>query len=164
MGQKAAAYRDFDKIYGNLYVGAYPDPEKLAFTRKFDTIVLAAVELQPPTDLFASGTEIIRAPMKDGELTARQELAARMAAQAVADRLRQGKSVLVTCAAGVNRSALIAAMAVVMVTGRPGWWALNHLRATRRPRSTIPLTVLQNSEFAGYLLTITGVKQAVRAS
>lgn len=162
---KQKAYNDFDAVggagRGSLFVGAAPLPE-LAFTRTFDTIVFASKDFQPPAEQYP-GVEIIRAPMADGELTPRQVEVAQAAAKAVAVRVAAGKTVLVTCVAGVNRSAFIAALALVMTTGKPGWWALNHIRARRQPRSTAMMP-LANSDFAGYLMTISGVKPAGKVS
>lgn len=162
---KKKAYNDFDSVggagKGTLFVGAAPLSE-LAFTRTFDTIVLCSQDFQPAADQFP-GVEIIRAPMADDELTPQQLERAQAAARAVAVRITAGKTVLVTCMAGVNRSAFVAALALVMTTGKPGWWALNHIRATRRPRSGAFMP-LSNSDFAGYLMTISGVKPAGKVS
>lgn len=148
-------YTDFDRIIPGLYVGAFPAPGDI-LPRNFDTIVFCAKDFQPPKEEYP-GIEIIRARMVDDELTAQQEVIARQAALAIAQRVRDGKQVLVTCAAGINRSAFIAAVTLVMLTGKPGWWALNLVRSLRKPPpGQVP--VLSNRDFEAYLLSVQGVK------
>lgn len=99
-----------------LFVGSKPRP---GHHDGIDTIVLAAMEYQPPAHLFP-GTEVIHAPLDDApsRLMREDEIAlAIKAAERVARRLRAGRRVLSTCAMGLNRSALVAALAMYEVYG-----------------------------------------------
>lgn len=58
----------------------------------------------------------MRCPLPDSDLTTAQVRAALSAGRAVAQHLHAGKSVLVTCAMGINRSALVAGLALGLVT------------------------------------------------
>src|SRR5271154_2868113 len=104
------------EIAPGLFVGSKPAPGRHAGV---DTIVLAAMEYQPPADLFP-GTEVIYAPLDDAPSRSMREdeieIATKAAAR-VARRLRAGRRVLVSCMMGLNRSALIAAIAMHDVFG-----------------------------------------------
>ncbi len=123
-----------DKVGRNLWVGAVPtDPAVV--DKHFDALVLAAREFQ---DVFPvhkyPGTKLILAPLDDGKPTFEEKATALKAALDVYDLNRQGKKVLVTCAKGVNRSSLIAALAMVLA-GDTGPGAIAKIRATRKPVS-----------------------------
>lgn len=92
----------------------------------FDTIVLAAREYQPRMP----GFEVVHVPLVDDEPTPSDRKRIHAAAQAVAQRLRAGRRVLVTCRMGKNRSGVIAGLALVEL-GMPGKVAarrIQHLR------------------------------------
>jgi protein-tyrosine phosphatase len=104
------------EIIPGLFVGSKPSPGR---HEGVDVIVLAAVEYQPPAELFP-GTEVIYAPLDDepGRLLREDEIVtATKAASRVARRLRAGRRVLVSCMMGLNRSSLIAALAMHEVYG-----------------------------------------------
>jgi len=99
------------KIVPGLYVGSKPPPGR---HDGIDVIVLAAMEYQPPASLFP-GVEVIYAPLDDAPTRPmrKDEIAlATKTAASVVRRLRAGRRVLVTCQLGMNRSALIAALAM----------------------------------------------------
>ena len=99
------------EIVPGLYVGSKPPPGR---HEGVDTIVLAAMEYQPPVSSFP-GAEVIHVPLNDDPtrpLHVDEIALATQAAERVARRLRAGRHVLVTCAMGLNRSALIAALAM----------------------------------------------------
>jgi protein-tyrosine phosphatase len=100
-----------NEIVPGLYVGSKPPPGRYA---GIDTIVLAAIEYQPPAVLFPE-TQVVHVPLNDDPTQPMREdeiaLATKAAAR-VACLLRAGRRVLVTCAMGLNRSALIAALAM----------------------------------------------------
>lgn len=99
------------EIVPGLFVGSKPAPGR---HDGIDVIVLAAMEYQPPAELFP-GVEVLYAPLDDapGRSMREDEIAdATRAGMRVARRLRAGRRVLVTCAMGLNRSALIAAIAM----------------------------------------------------
>jgi hypothetical protein len=101
-------------VAGALWVGSYPMGS--AWLRyRFDVLVLAAKEAQPPARLFL-GMRVIYAPLDDsGEpMTDKEVRTAIWAAVRVRELLDAGKRVLVTCWQGRNRSALIAALALML--------------------------------------------------
>lgn len=98
------------EVAPRLYVGSKPPPGR----HGVDVIVLAAMEYQPAADLFP-GAEVIHAPLDDDPSRPMREdeiADALKAASRVARRLLTGKRVLVTCAMGLNRSGLVAALAM----------------------------------------------------
>lgn len=99
------------EVVPGLYVGSKPPPGR---HEGIDVIVLSAREYQPPAELFP-GVEVIHAPLDDDPRRALREdeiAIATRAAACVARQLRAGRRVIVTCAMGLNRSALIAALAM----------------------------------------------------
>ena len=91
------------------------------------------MEYQPPAELFP-GTEIIYAPLDDApgrSMYDAEVVTAARAADRVARRLHAGRRVLVTCQMGLNRSALIAAIAMHDVFGMGADEIINRLRRAR---------------------------------
>ena len=124
------AYTDADEVAPRLYVGSKPPPSPYG---QYDTIVLAAIEYQPPAHWFP-GTEVVHAPFDDAPIRrmhATEIATATNAAAHVARRLREGRRVLVTCAMGINRSALIAALAMHDVWGMSAEEILARIRRAR---------------------------------
>lgn len=123
-----------DEVGHNLWVGSVPtDPAAVA--KKFDALVLAAEEFQ---DVFPAhkypGIKLILAPLDDAKPTHEEKIRALKAALEVYDLNKKGKKVLVTCAKGVNRSALIAALALVLA-GSTAQQAISKIRKARKPVS-----------------------------
>lgn len=98
---------------GLLAIGGKP-PTGPWLGMHFDLLVLAAKEVQPPSSKFP-GLRVIHVPLADGlrDLPPDQHLAVLAASREVAKTLAAGKSVLVTCEVGLNRSALIASLALM---------------------------------------------------
>ena len=121
---------EISEIVPGLYVGSKPPPGRHTGV---DTIVLAAVEYQPPASSFP-GVEVIHAPLDDapGRPMTEDEIAlATKTAARVARRLRVGRRVLVTCALGLNRSALVAALAMHEIYGMDAEEIIKRLRDAR---------------------------------
>jgi protein-tyrosine phosphatase len=136
------------EIVPGLFIGSKPTPGRHA---EFDTIVLAAMEYQPPAKLFP-GAEVIHVPLDDAPNRPLREdeiAAATKAGSRVARRLRAGRRVLVTCQMGLNRSSLVAALALHEVHGMSadeivsrvrrarGQWALSNPNFERLLRTAI---------------------------
>jgi len=120
------------EVAPGLFVGSKPAPGRHACV---DAIVLAAIEYQPPADLFP-GAEVIHAPLDDDPRRPMREdeiATATRAAGRVARRLRAGRRVLSTCAMGLNRSALVAAIAMHDVYGMGADEIVARLRRARGP-------------------------------
>lgn len=135
-----------------LFVGSKPAPGRYDGV---DTIVLNAAEYQPPAHLFP-GAEVIHAPIDDapGRAMTDQEIAtATQAAARVARRLRAGRRVLSTCQMGLNRSSLVAAIAMHDVYGMSAEEIIERLRRARGSWA------LSNPNFEKLLRVIIDVKR-----
>jgi len=136
---------DVNKIWEGLFQGAMP-PVGYALKRHgFDVLVLAAAchqDAEAYKDIV-----VICAPGEDDEdpqrlestLTTWQE-----AALDVAQHVREGRKVLVTCMAGLNRSGFITALALHHLTGWSGEVCVEHIRKRRK-------MALCNKTFAKYI-------------
>jgi protein-tyrosine phosphatase len=137
--------REFDKIGENLYQGAHPN-EKL--DSRFDFAVnLANRKFQYTHKEFGAGKQwVVRCPFEDED-----HLPPINMLYALADtvnQLRKAGNVLVHCEAGLNRSGMICALALMRgnekMTARQ---AIDHLRKTR------DFSVLCNFTFEKFLLS-----------
>lgn len=138
------------RIVDGLWVGSAPPPGD--YTDRFDVIVFTADEYQPPAQAFP-GVRVRHFPYDDqAQPTERDLMTAWSGAEAVARDLRRGRNVLVTCMAGRNRSALVAALAVHLVTGEPGRACLGLVRAKRIDQEGI--RALSNKAFQQYLIAL----------
>ena len=120
---------EVSEVVRGLYVGSKPPPGR----HGMDVIVLAAAEYQPPAHLFP-GTEVIHAPLDDDPRRAMRDdeiATATKAAVRVAKLLRSGRRVLSTCQMGLNRSSLIAALAMHEVYGMTADEIVGKLRRAR---------------------------------
>lgn len=145
--------RDMSEVAPGLYVGSKPPPGR---HEGVDTIVLAAMEYQPPAHLFP-GTEVIHAPLDDapGRHMHEDEIAiSTKTAARVARRLRAGRRVLCSCQMGLNRSSLIAALAMSDVYGMS---ADEIVARIRRARGT---WALSNPNFEKLLRGVIDVSKA----
>lgn len=107
-------------IIGTLYQGDRP-PLGADLT-DFDLLVLCAQEWQPRVrdGTFIGVGEVYHCPLDDAgwrPLDPCEIAAITTAAKTVAMYLRANKKVLVTCAAGLNRSGVVSAMAMRMAYG-----------------------------------------------
>lgn len=105
---------DATEIYPGLYQGSVPIRGRFLSERGFSAVVLAAREHQPGPERFPGLRTVISAPLDDAGYppTAGEKQTAKMAATAVADIIRSGRRVLVTCHMGRNRSGLIVGLAL----------------------------------------------------
>jgi protein-tyrosine phosphatase len=134
-----------------LWIGSQPRPRAAGH---FDVIVLCAEELQ---NIPLQGAHVVKAPLDDYKPTAREVQTALSAARTVHILRKRGKRVLVTCAQGVNRSSLVAALAL-MADGMPAETAVHRIRALRKPPNG--MTPLTNPYFVELLNTIEGRRAA----
>lgn len=125
---------DASHIVGGLYIGSKPPTGKRLALEGFDVVVLAAEEYQP-AEWKLPGIEVIHVPMADVPVLLRPEQlrAVRLAAADVARHLTLGRRVLVTCRAGLNRSSLIAAAALVLSGRQTPLEAIRLIRERRSP-------------------------------
>jgi len=118
------------EVVPDLFIGSRPVPGRPTHV---DTIVLAAMEYQPSADLFP-GVEVIHVPIDDDPsrpMPAGEIDAAVRAGRRAARRLRAGRRVLVSCVMGLNRSSLIAALAMSEVYGMPADEIIARIRQAR---------------------------------
>jgi len=126
---------DMQWIIPGLAQGSYPEPLKDAF-RVADVLVLCAKELQARNVNAPPGKMIIRIPMDDDiyrPVNRQNAMRFHQTAELVANHVRAGRRVLVTCAAGMNRSGVVTALALMRVVRMPPRNAIALIRQ-RRPR------------------------------
>lgn len=128
---------DASNIVRRLWIGSKPPFDR--HLPEFDVLVLCARELQPERVGFQG--KVVRVPLPDSVLSDAEMRIAFQGARATAQALAQGKRVLVTCQMGMNRSALVAALALGMITKMP---ALERINLIRQRRST---NALRNAHF-----------------
>ncbi len=136
-------HMSYSQIIGNLWVGSAP-PIGLDLSKKFDCLVLAAFEYQPK-NVFPN-VEVIYAPIDDNIPTIDELGIVIRTAGRIITRLRNGKRVLVTCRMGLNRSAIMAAVAMCM-----GQHNLTPLQAVKLMRQARGPLALCNKHFVQFL-------------
>ncbi len=99
---------NFNKVITSLYMGSAPTRNDKILQGFFD-VVLCAEEHQPQLP----GVSVVRVPMPDSIITAEQLRDAVHAAKRVARNINESKPTLVTCHAGLNRSGLVCALALM---------------------------------------------------
>lgn len=117
----------------------------------FDVVVLCAEEFQPTREMIRNGKRrvaLVYAPIDDAELSEKELMIATRAADIVAEMFEQGKQVLVTCMAGRNRSGLVVALALHMLSGAGGVAAR---RIVRERRTSADGPALSNPSFNALL-------------
>jgi protein-tyrosine phosphatase len=98
----------------------------------FDLVVLCAKEYQlENTELRA---EVFRCPLDDARPTTVEIGLISLASWLIAHRLRSGHRVLVTCFAGLNRSGVVSALALMRLGLAPGD-AIGAVRLARGPKA-----------------------------
>jgi protein-tyrosine phosphatase len=120
------AFTDFAKVVPGLYVGAHPEPED-----PFELGASVVVCLASGTSVKSVPREgmLVHWPIKDGPVPQPQVL--RSIAQLIDTCLRQGAVVYVHCQAGMNRSALVVARAL-MAQGMTADEAISLVRDRRK--------------------------------
>lgn len=121
---------DASPIIPGLYIGSLPPTGQALYRAGVRMLVLCAAEHQPQAAVF-DYIGVIYAPLDDAALTSAGVSTARHAARACYRMMPHG-NVLVTCAEGRNRSALVAALAVHMSTGMSGADCVRLIRRRRR--------------------------------
>lgn len=113
---------------------------------RIDLLVLCADDFQDPPVWFRK--RVLHCPFIDTETPIPTGLLAQIvrASQEAAEAIRQGQSVMICCAAGLNRSGLVVALTLRELTGCSGPDAINTIRARRHPLA------LNNRTFIQYIL------------
>ena len=113
---------------GSLWQGA-ASTVNIADMYGFDTIILCAQEWQP--SMVGARIEVIRFLSDDAPLTRAHLQEAIFISGKVERRIRAGKHVLCTCFAGLNRSGLVTALAVMKLTKKPGREVVGYIQQKR---------------------------------
>jgi protein-tyrosine phosphatase len=143
---------DMHWVIPNLAQGSYPEDWPAAF-RVADVVVLCAMELQARNLKVPPNKLIIRNPQDDDIYRpVGQREAARFfhTADQVVQHVRAGRRVLVTCAAGMNRSGVVTTLALTRLLRMPAHNAIALLRQ-RRPKMD-GLYPLANPMFERFVL------------
>lgn len=144
---------DASNIVKRLWVGAQPPFDR--DLPEFDSLVLCAQELQPPQLGFAK--QVVRIPLPDSALSTDELRRALAGARHVAVALTNGSRVLVTCRAGLNRSAFVASLALGYVSRLPPQKIIDLVRKRRSE------SALSNSYFCEYITRFIGDVQEAKA-
>ena len=153
-------YLDAHEIVPNLWQGSFPIPGTTLQRAGFKVLVLCASELQFEEDTFP-GLNIIRAPNEDSKHLSRLRLRiALAAAKDSAKAIRAGQRVLVTCAAGLNRSGLVSALTLHALYGWSGPKCIQQVQQKRVSSLVCPdLTALCNPKFVEVLSRLKEMKR-----
>lgn len=122
---------DASVIAPRLWIGAKPPFDR--DLPNIDLLVLCAAELQP--ERLAFHGKIVRCPIPDDVLNQKERKMVVMASVLVARAVAQGQRALVTCAAGMNRSALVVALTLGHLTTMDSSKVIEHIRKHRHPKA-----------------------------
>lgn len=139
---------DCHEIIPGLWQGSAPAHGQDVKDAGFDVLVLCASGHQPSAEEFP-GVRVVRAPFDDHALNLSESETAWFAARQVASALKKRRKVLVTCVAGINRSALVAALAIHERLGYSGKACMELVRGKRWVGNL--RCALQNPHFARFL-------------
>lgn len=135
---------DANLVAPRLYIGSRPPPGRY---RWFNAVALCAKEFQPPSYAYP-GLTVIRIPLVDDYIHPLSDVDAALVtanARTIARYLQGGSCVLVTCRMGINRSALVAAIAMQLAFDMPADEAIEQIRDTRSPQA------LSNPQFEKFV-------------
>jgi hypothetical protein len=135
-----------DKIIDNLWMGSAP-PMMHAVSQYFNALALCACEYQPHEDCFFN-VHVHHAPLHDNPSFIPQSeiVTAVRAAGKVIHWINEGKTILVTCLAGLNRSGLVTAIALCA-----GPWKMSVHDAIESVRAARGPWALSNPQFVAFL-------------
>lgn len=127
-----------------LCLGSAPPSGDAVAREGFQILLLCAAELQTATPEDFPGVDLWHCGFEDAPLSRETFAALESLAEAVVDEWSRGRSILITCALGLNRSALVAALAYRLLSGTTGAAAAQRVREVRPG-------ALFNPSFARYL-------------
>lgn len=154
----SAPVADADQIIPGLWVGSAPPIGYHVSHHGFSHLVLTAQEYQPWMSCWGR-VSVIHAPFDDNGTPMKKEeqtIALRAGIQ-VARAVRNGYKVLSTCHMGLNRSSLVAAIAMVVGLGHSPDQAVQLIRAARGKGAC------RNRYFDHYLRTVAEEYDQMRA-
>jgi protein-tyrosine phosphatase len=129
---------DATKIAPKIYQGSMPPPGTHVRACGFDVLVLMAETHEytdeggyVPGNVSFPGVKVIHAPIDDGVLSESEWTEAIAAATQTARYVRKGARVLITCRMGRNRSGLVTALTLHMLTRKSGGQIVKHVQMMR---------------------------------
>jgi protein-tyrosine phosphatase len=122
---------DATRLAPRLWIGSKPPLGETVAEAGFDMLVLCAEEFQPKLASFPGLIYVVHAPFDDGPLTEEATDMAVTAALDVYDHLLDHGRALVTCMAGRNRSGLVCAIALHLLSGCDPRHAAIHIKRKR---------------------------------
>lgn len=143
------------KPSSRLAMGDMVDATMALDDARWDVVFFCAREVPPPPQAMSDRVRKVRAyscALDDAELTKEAAFLAAQAANIAARYFLTGARVLVTCAAGKNRSALVTALAIDALTGEGGKTAAGLVRVKRTSLLNPP--ALTNGSFVVFLSQI----------
>lgn len=117
------------EVYPNLWVGAKPPLGNYLRNHGTQVLVLCAMEFQPHAEQFP-GVTVLRCPIDDATPTPSEVMLVKQTARDVARHVKHGRHTLVTCQMSLNRSALVASLAMIHLGVKPTE-AIARVRAKR---------------------------------
>jgi len=125
---------DANEIIPGLWVGSKPPKGDFLHKNGYTHVVLCSTDYQLPSKDFP-GVNVIHCPFEDNSNIMGGNTMALVFATAklVAEAHKAGGKILVTCYAGINRSALITALAL-RVLGHSAFFAIESIRSNRNKR------------------------------
>jgi len=139
---------DASIIVPRLWQGSRPSYGPIIAEAGYDVLVLCAREYQPASVYFPKVT-VIHAPNDDNParypFTKEDLRVAIRAASQVVDHYNEGKNILITCQAGINRSGLVMAITLHKLFGWSGDQCIKKIREERQVPDCIP--ALSNPDF-----------------
>jgi protein-tyrosine phosphatase len=122
---------DATRLYPKLWIGSAPPTGPALADAGFGVLVLCAEEYQPRLHEFPGLVCVTHAGFDDDVPDNETLDTAVSAAMDVVDHLQSGERVLVTCMAGRNRSGLVCALALHLLTGYDTRDCVLHIKKTR---------------------------------
>jgi hypothetical protein len=125
---------DADRLAPKLWIGSAPqwaEGSDLLHQLGFQTLVLCALEYQPPAHRFPY-LRVIHAPFDDvPELDTPATAVVQRTARQVMGEVTRGRRTLVTCFAGRTRSGLVCARVLMKMSGAPAHLVVDHVQRLR---------------------------------
>ena len=134
---------------------------------RWDVVIFCAAEEPPPPQALSDSARKVRAyhcPINDAELTQEEKFLAVQAANVAGRYFLSGARVLITCAAGKNRSGLVTALTIDALTGEGGKTAAGLVRHKRQSLPPELRPALTNGSFLRYLSQIEPRNPAAKMS
>ncbi len=149
-----AASHKIDATYlmQRLSIGGAPPRGRYVATAGFTALVLCAEEYQPRSSYFPGLAHLLHCPLDDAKPTEREVERAMETAMYVAELYQAGEDILVTCIAGRNRSGLVCALSMQLITDMPMGDIVEYIQAARV--DSMGGAALQNPHFLNLLASL----------